>query len=242
MSRNYSPKTFLRKTPNSILKEYFKKKNPLTDINFDSLGETEIEPITQALDKLLQGQRKEVEVEFQRINEMAYEDGVRVLLEEAGSVFHNLDWSGTFAQMKNPYEHVFWAFLNHRTIFDIASDLARMDRVSSWRRRYVGEGLSPAIKPGDLENLAKALIGYYKNQGRGEHCKVDNYLRQEPERHCYFTYPEDYGTTDMVYDEKGEFRLLTKRPAVEVIFVYKPDTGVLETNARGKKEEIEKLL
>jgi len=52
MSRNYSPKTFLRQSPNKILKEYFARKNLLTNIYFDSLQETEIEPIAQAIDQL----------------------------------------------------------------------------------------------------------------------------------------------------------------------------------------------
>ena len=52
MSRNYSPKTFLRQTPNTILKEYFRRKNLLKNIDFDSLGETDIESISQALDQL----------------------------------------------------------------------------------------------------------------------------------------------------------------------------------------------
>jgi hypothetical protein len=41
MSRNYAPKTFLRQTPNAILKEYFQHKNLLGGIDFDKLGETE---------------------------------------------------------------------------------------------------------------------------------------------------------------------------------------------------------
>jgi len=52
MSRNYSRNTFLRQTPNKILKEYFAQKGLLTDVGFDSLRETEIEPIVEALDQL----------------------------------------------------------------------------------------------------------------------------------------------------------------------------------------------
>jgi len=157
MWRNCSPKTFLRQTPNKVLKEYFARKHLLNNVDFDSLNETEIEPIAQALDVLSEGQRKEVEAEFQQINEMACEMGVRVLVEEAGSPFHRIDLSETFEQMKNHYERAFWVFINHPLVFAISSELAFMGRVGSWRRRYVGEGLVPAVGEGDKQNLASVL-------------------------------------------------------------------------------------
>ncbi len=241
MSRNYSPKTFLRKTPNALLKEYFSRINVLKDIDFDTLGETEIDAISEALDELPAVQKRDIEVVFRHINDMACESGVRTLVEEAGSVFHNIDLSNTFEQMKNHYERAFWVFLNHTNIFTIASELAHMDRIGSWRQRYVGEGLQPAVEQKDLENLAKALSEFYKKQGRGHHCKIDNYLREMPERHCYFAYPEDYATTDMGYDKEGNFFHWLIMPAFEVIFVYRPESGFLEVSAKGKKEENNKI-
>jgi hypothetical protein len=112
MTRNYSRNTFLRQTPNKILKEYFTRKGLLAGVDLDSLPETEIEPIAEALDRLGDKQRTDVEAEFRQVNEMACEMGVQVLVEEAGSPFHNLDWSGAFGQMDNHYERALWAFLN----------------------------------------------------------------------------------------------------------------------------------
>jgi len=135
MSRNYSPKTFLRRTPNHILKEYFHRKDLLKDIDFDKLGETEIDPIFEAMDKLSDKQRNNIEAEFRQINEMTYEKGILVLIEEAGSVFHNIDLLPIFEPMKNHYEKAFWVFLNHPLVFEIACDLAYMDSLSSWSSR-----------------------------------------------------------------------------------------------------------
>ena len=91
MSRDYSPRTFLRQTPNAMLKAYFHKKKLFADVDFDSLGETDIEPIAQALDVVPARQKSEIEAEFRQINDMACAMGVRVLLEEAGSPYHKLD-------------------------------------------------------------------------------------------------------------------------------------------------------
>jgi hypothetical protein len=49
MSRTYSPKTFLRLAPNTLLKAYFAKKGLLKDVDFDKLGETNVDPIMQAI-------------------------------------------------------------------------------------------------------------------------------------------------------------------------------------------------
>jgi hypothetical protein len=241
MSRNYSPKTFLRQTPNRILKEYFHSKNLLQDIDFDNLGETDIDSIYAAMENLADKERNSIEADFRQINEMACEAGVRVLIEEAQSSFHNLQISGTLGAMKNYYERAFWVFLNHKKVFGIACDLAYMDNLGSWRSHKVGAGLTPAVTEEDKENLANEVSKFYQKQGRGKHCYVDNYLRQQPERHCYFVYPEDYATTDIGYDDEGRFLHWLRRPAFEVIFVYRPESGVLEVSAKGKKSEIEEL-
>jgi hypothetical protein len=241
MSRNYSRNTFLRQTPNRMLKEYFARKELLAGVDFDSLGDTEIESIVQALNALEEKQRRDVEAELRYVNEMAYETGVQVLLEEACSPFHNLDWSQIFAGMENHYERALWAFVNDPKVFEIAYDFAYMDRTGGWKHRYVGEGLTAAVAPQDKDNLANAICAFYGKQGRGRHCKVDNYRRENPERHCYFAYPEDHPTTEIGYDDEGRFRHWRTRRAFEVIFVYQPQNGFLNISAKGRGEEIEKL-
>ena len=241
MSRNYSPKTFLRQTPNHILNEYFHRKNLLKDIDFDKLGETEIDTIAEALDELSDKQRNDIEAEFRQINEMAWEKGILVLIEEAGSVFHNIDLLPFFEPMKNHYEKAFWVFLNHQKVFEIACDLGYMDRVGSWKERNVGAGLAPAVKEKDKQKLADSVSEFYKKQGRGQRCHVDNYLRQQPERHCYFVYPEDYATTELGFDDEGKFYHRLRKPAFEVIFVYRPQSGILEVSAKGGKKVVEAL-
>ncbi|MGD1041496.1 MAG: hypothetical protein ABR913_00365 [Sedimentisphaerales bacterium] len=241
MSRNYAPKAFLRQTPNRILKEYFHRKNLLGEIDFDTLGETEIDTIYAAMENLPDKERNSVEADFRQINEMSCEVGVRVLIEEAESVFHKLNVSANLAGMKNHYERAFWIFLNHPEVFGIACDLAYMDGLGSWRSHKVGAGIAPAVTEQDKGKLAEGVSKFYQKQGRGKRCHVDNYLRQQPERHCYFVYPEDFATTEIGYDDKGEFYHRLRKPAFEVIFVYRPDSGVLEVSAKGKKEEIAEL-
>jgi len=241
MSRNYSPKTFLRRTPNHILKEYFHRKDILKGIDFDKLGETEIDPIFEAMDELSGKQRNNIEADFRQINEMAFEKGILLLIEEAGYDYHKIDLLSAFKPLKNHYEKAFWVFLNHPKVFKVASDFDYMDRTSSWRSRKVGAGLVPAVEEKDKQNLADGVSKFYKKQGRGQRCHVDNYLRQQPERHCYFVYPEDYATTELGFDDEGKFYHRFRKPAFEVIFVYRPESGILEVSAKGGKKVVEAL-
>jgi hypothetical protein len=241
MSRNYSQKTFLRLTPNHILKEYFHRKDLLKDIDFDKLGETEIDTIAEAMDELSDKQRNNIEAEFRKINEMTYEKGVLLLIEEAGYVYHNIDLLPIFEPMKNHYEKAFWVFLNHREVFEIASDFDGMDRTGTWNSRKVGAGLVPAVEEENKQKLANSVSEFYKKQGRGQRCHVDNYLRQQPERHCYFVYPEDYATTELGFDDEGKFSHRLRKPAFEVIFVYRPESGILEVSAKGGMKVVEAL-
>jgi hypothetical protein len=241
MSRIYSPKTFLRQTPNALLKAYFVKKGLLKDIDFDKLGKTKADRVMQAIDGLAPGDRTKTEADFRAVNEMACAAGTRAILEEATN-FHKKDWAAAFEPMKNHYERAFWTFLHEPGIFHVAGYLAEMDSLGSWRRRFAGKKLKPAVEKSDLEALKQGVTAHYAKEGRGHNCHVDNYLRQNPERHCYFVYPEDYATTDMEFDDTGQFRERARKPAFEVVFVYRPEEGLLEVNASGKKEQVEALM
>jgi len=241
MNRNYSPKNFLRKTSNALLKQYFQQNQCPVEIDWDNLAETDVEPIFQAINALANDDPIRIEEQFRQINEMACDRGVQCLREEGESSFHNLKLADLFQQMKDHYERAFWMFLNHPTVFTIAESLYRMDNVGTWKHCTVFTGLNPKIDPKDLDKLADHISAFYQKQGRGKHCKVDNYLRQIPERHCYFAYPEDYARTELEYDKKGTLENRVIKPAFEVIFVYRPESGILETNARGKADDVKKL-
>ncbi len=239
MARNYSPKTFLRQAPNVILKEYFRRRGELTDIDFDGLTETQVDPIFEAMEAMPPSRTTAIETDFRQINELACPRGVEAILEEAA--FRGKDWSERFAGMKNHHEKAFWTFLHDPSLFHVAGCFDYMDRVGFWRQRFAGKGLRPALGDEHISRLAAEITEFYARQGRGRYCHVDNYLRKRPDRHCYFVYPEDYPTTDIGYDEQGQFQHRPRRPAFENVFVYRPEDGMLELHAKGKKEHIEGL-
>ena len=205
-------RTFLRKTPNALLKQYFEQRNLHLGLEWDTLGETDVEPIFEALDRLPEARQQQVESDFRMVNDLACEAGTLAILEEAR--FWNRDWSDAFAKMRNAYERSMWTFLNEPQRFRVAGNFHEMDRRRGWRRRFVGHRLRARSDEAALEALAAGLRDYYRRQARGRHCHVDCYLRREPERHCYFAYPEDYASTDLGYDEHGRFQQRARRSAL----------------------------
>ena len=241
MSRQYSPRNFLHKTPNALLKQFFEQKKIPLVLDWGGLGESDVDPIYEAIGKLQEKDRTRTENIFRQVNEMACAKGTQCLIEEGESVFHKLQLAGTFGAMSNHYEIALWMYLNHYAAFDVAESLYQMDNVGSWKQCAVYRGLAPKIDPEEIDKFAEELIKFYKKQGRGQHCVIHNYRRENPERHCYFAYPEDYAKTELEYDENGKLDNRNIKPAFEVIFVYRPESGILETNAKGKAADVKTL-
>jgi hypothetical protein len=84
------------------------------------------------------------------------------------------------------------------------------------------------------------MIGAYfrQKEGRGYACVVEVYQRGP--RFYFFAYPEDYGTTDIEFDG-GQLQRRPRRPAFEVVFVYSPDDGALDTFYRGPRKTVGEL-
>jgi len=241
MARQYSRRTFLRQTPNAVLKEYFVGKGLLGEVDFDALTkETDIEALSEGIEALPDTERAAVEADFEQVNELAYAKGVEAILEEAA--FRNVDWAQAFSEMKNHYERAFRAFLDDGDLFYVAGHFDEMDRLGSWERRTIYKNLEPKVEQGDLDALAAAISAIYRKQGRGRFCAVDNYLRHDPERHCYFVYPEDHPVTEPSFDGDGKLQQVPRRPVFELIFVYRPEDGVLEVSAKGNRDHKEELM
>jgi len=239
MARQYSPRTFVRRVPNMLLQQYFRDCQIAIDIDWDSLGETDDEPIIGAIDPLPAEQAREIDGDFSQVYEMASARGVAAIVEEA--TLWNQDWSERFAEMGNDYERAMWTFLNEPRRFAAAGAFHEMDRVSFSWHRFVGHRLEVQTDEEAREVFGAALSAYYRRQGRGRHCHVDVYRRTEPERYCFFAYPEDAARSDLGYDDQGRFQRRSRQSAFEVIFVYRPEEGIVDLYARGDKTQKEAL-
>ena len=167
----YQPKRFFRNAPNQYLKEYFHGRALLKDFEFDTLEETEIDPIYDAWLALPDPVRIEIEGEFQEIDGMANEKGSKAILDEA--IFHEEDMALQFASLTGFHEHAFWTFLNRKKYWNGALAFHHADSIagSYWRKRKNVPKVSPRLESGDIERFQTKLGEYFHNlQGRGRNC------------------------------------------------------------------------
>lgn len=239
MSRQYSPKTFLRQTPNPVLRRYFRAKGIDPEVVWDALTPRSIDPLYEAIEALPDGQREAVERDFRQVFDLANPRG-RLVFVEQGAVL-GVDLGERLADVENHYDAAMVVLLEHADVFEVASCVHEMDRLGHWRKRQIGKRLHASTEPDRIEAFEAALRRIYRKQGRGRCCHVDPYQRRDPLRFCYFAYPEDFPTSDVEYDEHRTFQRVTRRPAMENAFVYDPEAGTLDISATGPKEHKEAL-
>ncbi len=241
MAGPYAPKTFIRQVRGALLNRCLRQHRIDADLNIEIIKPAVVETIFQRLMALPPDQLHRVERDFATITELASRPGTDALLKQAAQA--GLDFATPFAHARNDYERACWAFLEHRDTFELAACFHAMDRIGAgrWRRRWVGANIAPATDAEAVRMLQSLMRASYAKEGRGRRCHVDYYVRRDPERYCFFAYPEDHLRTDLGYDEDDALRDHPRKVAFEVIFVYRPDEGVLELMAPGGKEQIEDL-
>lgn len=74
MSR-YNPKTVLRQTSNSLLKEFFESRSVELDVAWEELRETKIKPVFDVMQRLPEEVRRPIEVILQEVHQVVSSDG-----------------------------------------------------------------------------------------------------------------------------------------------------------------------
>jgi hypothetical protein len=159
-----------------MLQRYFAARNVLSEVDFSALSETQVEPIYKAWLKLSDGARKEMEQDFQDIDELATEGGSKAILDEAR--WHGEELAERFAALMGFHEHVFWTFLERPKYGQGALAFHDADAVplSYWRKRKNVPRKPASVDAFSIRQLERNLSNYFhKMQGRGENCKVDCY-------------------------------------------------------------------
>lgn len=99
MSRQYSPKSFLRQAPNTLLKQYLTKRGIGEGIPWKHLSERKIEHAQRAIDSAPERIRREIDTDFRRIYGMADEGGAKTLIDEGRDRHHRVELAEEFAKM-----------------------------------------------------------------------------------------------------------------------------------------------
>ncbi len=255
MGTDYSPYNFIKKTPNRLLEQYFDSEEivPVVEIEVEDddgekklkkvkiskLEETQFEPILKLIGLQTEEKQKKIGAAFLKINEIACKAGTRCLIEESRYEAHNLDIAAMLESMSSHCECAIYMYLNHGKVFKNSGHFQKMDG-TTFKKIYADKGLDPNQEDSDLQNFKAEIIKHYKEEGRGKHCKVDVFKRPDPERYCYFVYIEDH--PDLMDQFEGDTFMQTPvNPAFKVVFVYHPESGRIEHNAKGKYKQKNQL-
>jgi hypothetical protein len=233
MASQYQPRRFFRHAPHRLLKRFFAERKVLVEVDFGALTETQVEPIYDAWLQLSDDARKDMEQDFQDIDELATEGGSKAILDEAR--WHGEDLAEQFATLNGFLEHSFWTFLERPNYCRGALAFHQADLVpaSYWRKRKNVPSKSASVDDASIRQLEQKISGYFHSkQGRGHNCKVDCYKRGD--RDYFFAYPEDYAQAEIEWGKEG-LKRHPRRPAFEIIFVYSQDEGTLDIYLSGDR-------
>ncbi len=238
----FNPKRVLRQISNPLKKIFFERQGHALPVEWDRITHTQIDEVFHAWQALPDAPRKQIEIILHDVDEMATDDGIRVLIEEGQ--YHGTDPAKDLEAMDSRFDRAMWVFLNRPEIWNGAVMFARADGVAagrSWTKRGDMPVADPKRGKQDVAKLAAALSAFYRErQGRGHHCHVEHFVRGG-EQDYYFVYLSDYADTHINFDEKGELQRTPDRRAFEIVFAYERDAGSLEMFAKGGKKVVEPL-
>ena len=233
----------MRRAPNDLLREYFARKNVLSEIDWEAQQGSDIEPILAAYIGLPRDLQDEVSSDFRDLNARTRDGGfVKAILAEAR--FHNIDpdLPDHFNAMRSHLERAFWVLLHRREQYwNGANVIWRVDKLPAgqWQKRRKLPPRPGPVDEGVVEDLRQALIAFFgSNEARGRNCKIEAYRRDDDE--IFYAYPEDYKRTVSEYiGDKLEER--TIQPAFEIIFVHNERKRTLDIHIEGDSATANKL-
>lgn len=231
MAGQYSTRQFFRKAPNALLAQYFAARGQVLAIDVAALNQTDVEPIYDVWLGLTDEARGATEADFRDVQELANEAGIGTAISQA--LFEGIDLTDALAEMDDDYDRSFWVLLNYPQLFAIALRLQDSDRLSArmWRKRKELPKMPPRSDQATLRRVADGIVAHYRwSEARGHHCHVDYVGRGE--KHYYFAFAEDYSRAEQDFED-GALQRRSHRPAFEIVFVYDPAEGALDTYAPG---------
>lgn len=204
-----------------------------------SITDTQVEDVFDAWQNLPDQERKAIEITLHDVDDVATEDGMRVIVEEADH--HGVSLPDEFAQMQSRHDRAIWVCMQHPRIWDGAARFVQADRLSSgryWVKRGNVPALDPRTDPAAQRELEIAMSAFYRDrQGRGHHRRVEHFDRGSGHNY-FFVYLSDYADIRLDFDESGAFHRAPERRAFEVVFAYDRENGTLEMFVKGGKKVI----
>ena len=181
MTKQFDPKRILRQVSNHLLNDLFTTHGSAIEVPWENLGEMEIDEIFDAWQALPEKESREIEIVLHEVSEMANEDGVRAIVEEALSqgrtkFLQELDG------FESRHDKAVWTHIRAAEVWDLAVRFARADSLSRMRYWITRMGIpakTPDTSKQTRDELEEALSAFFlATQARGKYCNIENYVRK----------------------------------------------------------------
>lgn len=236
--------TFLRQTPKASLAAYFASRQLLPDLDIKSLRPNDIAPLFDRIEHLPDDVNAAVQRDFQEIALLAHKPNVVLLMDEVRNV--RPDLVDDVLGIENSHGLAAWFYLHaDPDLVPIRENCLRIARVRelSFTKAKRRKGLPNSEPRTDAETLARmadAISLLFRQQGRGRRCVVEHYRQLRPVAHIFAAFPEDFPQARAEFESEG-LRWPSRRPALHVALVYRPEEGILDVSAPGKKKDVDAL-
>ncbi|MBM4017426.1 MAG: hypothetical protein FJ288_03715 [Planctomycetes bacterium] len=254
MAEQYELRKFLRDVTPVILQEYFGWTGWHPNVEWKQLTKGKIGPLFEAIRNAPEATRAQVNEDFQQINGLATEGGIRTIIDEGR--FRRLDLGDELKDVSGLHNKALRVFLDHPatddrpSILNVASRFNKADNLPdrSWRKRSGVPEVPHAKTPDDeiaknleagRKRLADALASYYQvKDGRGYGCEVHHFERGA--RLYWFAYVRDY---DTVMPEWGGSSVVPRKckPVFEIIFMHSNAERLLDIYVKGDRKTVADL-
>jgi len=225
------------------LNDLFQVHEHELDIPWDDLKQTQVNEIFDAWQALPEADRRTIELVLQEVHEMATEDGLRAIIEEAIRQ-NNQELVDDIEGYDSRHDKAVWTYIKARDVWEAAVRFARADTMSRgryWVKRIDIPAKRPHVGEAKIQELEEAFSAFFMaSQARGRYCKIDHYVRACGSDY-FFAYLDDYADTYINLDTAGRFARTPERRAFELVLVYHREHGTLELFARGGKKVNEPL-
>lgn len=135
----------------------------------------------------------------------------------------------------NEREMALWMLTHRDKAFrDVELHLAFLAKTNGryWKKHRIQSGLCPSQDRAQLEAFCQAVAKLYKKAGAGEGVHVE-FSERVIDNSIQLTLYVEGPVTALTHFSQSQFSRLTTRIAMETALVYYPDSGIVETIAKG---------
>lgn len=240
----FNPKSFLRKASPALLAEFFERTHRDESLVATLRLGRKMSEVIRLWDKIPESSRKGIESTFREIDELAYEHGIRCVVEEAN--FRNTSLPNEFQALDGFVDKALWVFLKDFELFSVAKLFSETDSQpqQSWRTKSDLPVLPERITISQSDEIARGIGEYLvKKEMRGYQCSAERYRRGT--RQYVFVYPDDYSRVETVHDDNGQLKKTVNRRTLQLVFIYDEEKRTLDTfmkGGKGRQDEVIKIF